>query len=206
MTKGPGADEGRFSGIFREVASQSESERISLGALLEGLGHRSFGMLLLVLAVPAWIPVLPPGGSSIFGLAILILSVQLLLGRPRPWLPDRLLRRSFRRTAFETLAVRADPYLRWIERYSRPRQLWTFEKIPSRVTAAFAVLLSLALCVPLPMTNSGPAASLAVMALGLIERDGLLVQAGIVLGVLSIAVMAAFWGGAYLGLRWLLGG
>jgi len=60
--------------------------------------------------------------------------------------------------------------------------------------------------VPLPMTNSGPAAAIALTALGLVERDGLVVLGGVLLGLLGLAVIALFWGGAWLGLQWLLGG
>lgn len=195
----------RSSDVFVRIAAQACGERITIAEILDGLGRRSFGLLLLVLAVPAWIPVLPPGGASIFGAAILLLSIQLLSGRSEPWLPDALRRRSFRRKAFEKMAERAGPRLRWLERYLRPRLHWAFTDAGRRLISGVILLLALALCVPLPMTNSGPALSIAVVALGLIQRDGLVVLAGIVLGILSIAVMALFWGGAYLGARWLIG-
>lgn len=195
----------RPSLLLAEIAARAPGERVTIGEILDGLGDRSFGLLILVLAVPAWIPVLPPGGASIFGVAILCLSVQLLAGRDEAWLPEFILRRGFRREAFASMAARAGPYLRWVERYLRPRQHWACAGAGGRASAGAIFILALALCVPLPMTNSGPALSIAVMALGLVQRDGLVVLGGVVLGVLSILAMAVFWGGAYLGVRWLTG-
>lgn len=46
--------------------------------------------------------------------------------------------------------------------------------------------------VPLPATNTTPGIALAIAALGLLTRDGLLILAGLVLGTVWIALLLVF--------------
>lgn len=69
-------------------------DRVTLGELAEFLGDRSIGGLLLVLALPMALPVPAPGLSVLFGVPLIVISVQLALGYRRAWLPARLARRS----------------------------------------------------------------------------------------------------------------
>ena len=67
------------------------------------------------------------------------------------------------------------------------------------------MVLALVICVPLPMTNAFPALAVAILAIALIQQDGLLTLVGILAGVAALGIMVAFWGGAYLGIRWATG-
>lgn len=194
------------SDLLRAFAAARGTGEVGVREIADALGGRSFGLLLLVLALPAWIPVLPPGVPSVFGAAIVVVAGQMLLGRPTPWLPGFADRLGMPADRFRRLAGRTTPWLARIETVCRPRLRHLADGPAGRLAALWVMVLALAICVPVPMTNSGPALSIAVMALGLLERDGLVVAAGAALGVLSLAVSVAFWGGAYLGLRWLIGG
>ncbi len=202
----PGAPERmRTSDLLSALAAERRDGRVSVGEIIVRLGERSFGVVILVLALPAWIPVLPPGVPSVFGVAIAAVALQMLVGREVPWVPGFVGRLGLPANRFARLAARAMPWLRRVEAVSRQRGEWAFERPTGRpLVALFCLGLALAISVPLPMTNSGPALSLAVIALGFIERDGVAVLAGIVLGVVSVAVIAAFWSGALLALRWLV--
>lgn len=194
------------SALLLALARSRRGGRLTLGEIAAGLGGRSFGLLLLALALPAWIPVLPPGVPSVFGLAIALLALQMALRRPRPWLPGAVARRGLTAARLERALLRARPWLQRLEGLCRERQRWLFDGPAAVLLALWLLLLALALMVPLPMTNSGPAAAIALTALGLVERDGLVVVGGVLLGLLGLAVIALFWGGAWLGLQWLLGG
>jgi hypothetical protein len=202
---GPASRAPRTSDLLLALAAARREGHVSVGEMIDALGNRSFGVVFLVLALPAWIPVLPPGVPSIFGIAIAAVAAQMLLGRAAPWLPSFIARRGLSAPRFARLVARAAPWLRRIEAVCRQRLTAPVTgNAGSRLTALCCLGLALAICVPLPMTNSGPALSLAVMAVGLIERDGLAVLAGVALGVMSLAVMAAFWGGAVLALEWIV--
>lgn len=178
-----------------EVAATAP-ERVTVEDLVAAMGRRSFGIVLVGLALPAWIPVLPPGIPSLFGAAIAAVAIQMLAGRDAPWLPGFIRRRNLSAARLRRLVRRAVPWLRRVEGVSRPRLAWLFSTAGRTGGALWLLILALVICVPFPMTNSGPALSIAVIGLGLVQRDGLLLAAGAILGLLSIGVAVVFWGGA----------
>jgi hypothetical protein len=60
----------------------------------------------------------------------------------------------------------------------------------SNLIGACGVLMALSILVPLPLTNTVPAMGIALMALGVLMRDGLAVIAGMALGLTWIAILA----------------
>ncbi|MDT8266424.1 exopolysaccharide biosynthesis protein, partial [Roseomonas sp. DSM 102946] len=75
-----------ISRIIAEVAAACPGERITLGEMAEAFGDRAFGLLILLLCLPA----LLPGMASVFGLPMLLLGAQMGLGRQMPALPGFL--------------------------------------------------------------------------------------------------------------------
>ena len=72
-------------GLLDGFTAGDPAELLPLRGLLAGLGRRAFGMLLLVAILPAFIPI--PVGGAISGPLVMLIGVQLLVGRRRPWLP-----------------------------------------------------------------------------------------------------------------------
>ena len=68
----------RLSELLHDLADKA-GERISLGALADAIGERSFAALMIIFAAPNLIP-MPPGASTVFGVPLLLVAVQLLLG------------------------------------------------------------------------------------------------------------------------------
>jgi hypothetical protein len=195
----------KTSDLLAAVASEADGPFVTLADFADRLRERSFGLLLLIFAILGWIPILPPGVASIFGLAILLLAGQLALGRVQPWLPHWIARRGVNCEAFARLVTRITPALRRLERVVRPRLPILTSAKAERLVAGFVMLLALVICVPLPMTNAFPALAVAILAIALIEQDGLLTLLGILAGVAALGIMVAFWSGAYLGIRWAAG-
>lgn len=195
----------RTSELLASVASKADGPFITLADFAEHLRERSFGLLLLVFAIIGWIPILPPGVASIFGLAILLLAGQMVLGRVQPWLPHWIARRAVSCEAFARLVTRITPALQRLERVVRPRLPFLTSARAERLVAGFVMILALVICVPLPMTNAFPALAVAILAIALIQQDGLLTLLGILAGVAALGIMIAFWSGAYLGIRWAAG-
>ena len=94
------------------------------------------------------------------------------------------------------------PFLERAEKNVRPRWQWATTPLAKRILGAFIVLLACTIALPIPMTNMPPAIAIFLIALGLVERDGKFIAAGVALGVASIALI----GGAFLGLFTLFGG
>lgn len=185
-----GPDMGGKSG----EASQSDDlkPKVTLGALIEELDERAYGMLLLVLALPCCLPfvyILP----QIVALPMLAICAQLGAGRVSPWLPKKLSGREFNVDDFEGVIKRGAKYIGWFERLARPRLTALTQGMGSRIIGVLLLIPCASILVPLPSTNTVPGISIAIASIGLIERDGLLVLLGL-LGGLAWVLLLAFLG------------
>lgn len=177
----------RTSDLLANYARHLNGERVTLGELVALLGNRSFGLLLLLFALPNLVP-LPPGSSTVFGLPLLLLCVQMMAARPLPWLPGWLLRRSLPRSAFDAMLVRTLPWLRRIEAWLRPRLVRCTGLQAARLLGSWCAVQAFVLALPIPLANFPPALCIVLIALGLLERDGALVLAGSVVGIVSLGI------------------
>ncbi len=75
--------------MLHSLQSQS-AEGVCLRDLNQGVGPKSFGLTLLLLSLPSALPVPAPGYSTPFGIALLLVSLQIILGRQSVWLPARM--------------------------------------------------------------------------------------------------------------------
>lgn len=202
MTDGAGPA-ARTSELLQRSVELHDADRISVAELLDALGDRAFGLLIVLLVLPNLIPgPTIPGYSLIFATGIALVASQMVRGFVRPRLPRWCLRRSFDRARLRALLARAMPYLRRLERYAHARpSRWTTPGA-ERWIAALAIAVAIALAIPVPLGNTPPALALLVLGMGLIERDSRLLVAGVIggiaaviyVGVLSaVAVEAADW-------------
>src|SRR5207249_701427 len=72
------------------IAESLRDEIVTVGALADRAARHGFGLLMIVLSLPAMFPVLPPGLPALVGLLFVIVATQMLIGLERPWLPGGL--------------------------------------------------------------------------------------------------------------------
>jgi hypothetical protein len=182
----------RLSDILQKIADApaTPDERISLGHLIEGFGYRAFGALLFIFAVPVALPIAIPGISAVLGAPLLFLSWQLMRGREEPWLPQVMRSRSFLRVDFARMLQRVLPSIRRVERLVGPRLIWMTNRRGEQVIGLFAFVLAVVLFLPIPFGNTVPALAIAILALAVLERDGVAAIAGTLVGVAGIAVVS----------------
>lgn len=190
------ADQG-FIGLIAGLADRAGPDGLTIGEIVDRLDERSFGVLILILAVPCLVPALY-GVPQIVGIPILLLAGQMLVGRQEPWLPRQILERRVSKAWLDRMADFAVKRMGWFERLSRPRLKLFAEGWAEQAAAAFMILATLTIV--LPMTNTVPSVALTLMAVGLIQRDGLFVAGGAAVAVgwagALLTVALAFWLGA----------
>lgn len=177
---------------------------VTVGELEDRVARRGFGLFLVVLALPTMIPILPPGSAATIGLLYIILSVQMLIGLDRPWLPARLRHYRLSSRVLESLHRRGVPFLRKVERFSRPRPLWLDERIVTRIVAVAVLLLGIVLFSPLPFFNTIPALTVLVLGVGLLNRDAIFMLAGLIMAAAVLSAVAFGAGTLYALANWLL--
>ncbi len=177
-----------LSEVLREISDDPSRERVSIGDLLVALGDRALGALLFTFAFPNILPT-PPGTSAVLGAPLIFLAAQLTLGR-KPWLPAIITRRSMSREDFHALVLRIGPWLERAERLLRPRASALALPPMEYVVGFVCLLLAVVLVLPIPLGNMLPALAISLMALGVLERDGLWVLAGFIVAAISTVVVS----------------
>jgi hypothetical protein len=177
-----------LSDVLQALAHDESRDRISVSDLLAALGDRALAALLFVFAVPNVLPV-PPGTSSLLGAPLVFLAAQLAFGL-RPWLPSVIASRSMSRSDFATLVRRIGPWLGRAERLLRPRAVLLALPPMEYLVGLVCLLLSVVLVLPVPLGNMLPALAISLLALGVLERDGLWILAGLVSAVASAVVVS----------------
>lgn len=185
MTEQP-LEAAAISQRLTQLAEDAGGEAVTLQWILEQMHERAFGLFLLVLALPCCIPFLY-GIPQVVALPLMFVSAQIVMGRKAPWLPQRLGARTVTAEGLHNLAERAGPWLRRIEALSHPRLIVLTHPPMDRVMGLALVLFSASILVPLPLTNTVPGFAVVVVAMGLLQRDGILVLGGALLGTAWIA-------------------
>ncbi len=174
-----------------EVASTRE--RVHLGTIMQAVGTRSFGPVLLLIGVILVSSLSGiPGMPTTMGVLLFLLSMQLLVGRQSFWMPGWLLRRS-------VPSGRLQRALRWLERPSRvidwwlrPRLLYLASSNGAVGVAAVCALLALAMPLMEVVPFSATAAGVAIVMFGLalVAFDGVFVLIGLtyLMTVASLAI------------------
>lgn len=126
------------------------------------------------------------------GIALFIVSLQMVMGRQELWLPKFLSKQGFSRKSLVSGFEKIKPQLELLEKVSRPRLLILTGKIATVLIGIVIMVMSIILILPLPPGgNFPPALACAVLGMALVERDGIIVLIG--LAVTAAATVAAYY-------------
>ena len=175
------------------IAEALGDEEVTVGELADRAAQHGFGLLMIVLSLPTLFPALPPGLAPFVGFLYVVLAAQMLIGLERPWLPARVRHYRLSARAKQMLRQRGVPFLRRVEQFTRPRQLWIPDVVLTRIVAIAVLLLGIALFNPLPFFHLLPALTVMILGFGLINRDALFLAGGLALtaGAAAVAVVGA---------------
>ena len=150
--------------------------RVSVADLMDAIGERSFGPLLLV---PSLIAVSPvgaiPGLPAITSAIIVLISAQILIHHDHFWLPGWLQRRSMDAGKMERGLEKFRGVARFIDHLLRPRWTWLTQGPFLYAIAAFCLFIGLITPILelVPLGGIPPNAAVVAFSLAITARDGL---------------------------------
>lgn len=192
---------GRFKRVRREVhdleslldaiSQESGKSHLTLKELLDVIGHRAYGPLLLLIGLIAISPLtILPGSTSVVAALTLLIAGQMAVGLKRPWLPGAALRLSFPSSNLRPFLDKMRPWAHRIDYVLRPRMSFLASP-PFVYLIALCVVAAALITFPLsliPLAPIVPGLAIVLFALGVTAKDGLLLTLG----------MAALGGAVYL--------
>ena len=187
--------------VLQRMHDEAPADHFTLGWLMGSLQKRSFGIIMLLLALVA----MAPGVSIVAGLLLMIPAFEMIAGRPAPVFPRCIAARPLPTLYLAALVQRAVPVLRYLEKAIHPRWPPPFEATKRLVGTVVVILNTALVFTPIPLSNVVPALVIALIALAYLEEDGLLLSIALLAAVLVVAIeLVAVWE-TVLGAKWVSG-
>lgn len=183
----------RLSEALHATGLAIEGDRVTLRRLLEIVGEQGLLVFCAILGMPFMLPVTIPFMSTALGTPMLLIGIAVILNRV-PWLPNRLLDHALPADAVRHVLERASLTAARFEHLVKPRLLALTSTVALNSIHGVAIVTAVAvLMAPLPLVpfaNTLPAIGIILLALGVAERDGLV----ILLGYAATLIAAVFVG------------
>ena len=135
------------------LAQSGSGDSITLDEILSRFRSRAYGVLLMLVLLPAFLP-LPIGAGAVSGPLVSVIGIQMLLTLQAPWLPRRARQQKILRTTLGRFAQRMQRFLGRLERLCRPRMTALTQHVAAHMfTGLQLIALGILLSLPIPLTN-----------------------------------------------------
>ncbi len=181
---------------LKELGEQAGDDKAKLGDMLEALGQRAYGPFFIIFPM---IDISPVGGipglPTAMAVVMVLLAVQLVIGREHLWLPGFLANRGLKGEKLVKVAEKTRGIARRMDKWFHGR-LPALTKGPMVKVAGVMVIL-LCLTVPplelLPFASTAPMAAIMAFGIALLVRDGVLMIVACALSVGAVALGAGLF-------------
>ncbi|EJW09963.1 Exopolysaccharide synthesis, ExoD [Rhodovulum sp. PH10] len=172
------------------LLAEAPPDRVSLAWLIGRLGPRSFGLLVLVLALLG----LAPGVAFVTGFVLAFAAFQMMLGYDCPRLPRAVTDCAIPTRHFTRWTNRAIAFFARLERMVGRRPQVAFPGA-GRLVGLVVLLLAATIVWPIPFSHIIPTFAIMLVAFAYMENDRVLLGISLVATVLSFSTSAAMvWG------------
>ena len=175
-----------------------KQDEVAVGDVVEALGSRGFGPFLIVMPLIDISPIGSiPGLPTAMAAVIMLIAVQMALGREHLWLPGVVRRRAVSSDKVRKAIDKTRGVARFMDR-------WFHGRLPALtrgpfVRAAAVGVIALACAVPplelLPLATTAPMLAIAAFGLAITVRDGLLMIVATVLAMAAVGIGVGLWSG-----------
>ncbi len=164
------------------------------------MGSNGYAIPLLLLSLPGALPMPALGLSSLLGVVVVLLGLQMFVGKKGVWLPPQFRNTRIRPDWSQRAARLGERFLPWLERLVKPRLNWMRYRLGYALLGLVVSMLGVLMMLPIPGTNTPPALVLLSLSISLIENDGLMALLAIVFAVILVLLYAEI---LYLLIIWL---
>jgi hypothetical protein len=191
--------EGQVQKMIHRLRDEAIRDDLTLGEVFDILQTSGHPLVILFICLPFLQPIPLVGLSTPMGLLMALVAILHGLNRPA-WIPERWKDKKLSGMVLIKTFLVAEKAFARIELFVRPRLTPLARNPFFHWLNVFLIVLNgvlLALPLPVPFSNMIPAWTIAILALGQLEEDGLV----ILLGYLVQAICLSFFAGLALGVE-----
>ncbi|MGN7867499.1 exopolysaccharide biosynthesis protein [Paracoccus sp. 22332] len=190
-------DDPTIQELLEAAGDASDGDTTTVGQIVESLGENSLTPNLIFVALAVVSPLSGiPLFSSICGITIALISMQMLVGRDHLWLPDFVMSRQIDSGKLDRALQALRRPAGWLDRITRPRLRLLVRGPVRKLTQALCMIcgMTMPFLEVVPFTSTLLGAVVSLLAFGMLARDGLFT-------VLGLAALLSLGGGV----AWILG-
>lgn len=178
-----------LSGTLRRLIDGIRGNSVTLREMMDAVGEQGLLLICAIASLPFLIPVSIPGISTVFGAAIILISLAITANR-LPWLPKAILDRQLDTQKLVPALEKGASIVSRLDRFLKPRlSSLTTGRLVNRVNGLAITFAGVLLMFPLgliPFSNTLPGIAILLLATGMIQRDGAVVLCGYVMNVVTV--------------------
>jgi hypothetical protein len=178
-------------GLSDQLEAVLHEDHVTVGSLTDVLDERSFAVVLMVLMLPSALPIPTGGVTHVLEVCAGLIALQMVVGRRELWIPRRLARKELGETFTGKAAPKVLRFIRWFERHSHRRLARLLDRRTSVSVLGVALLgfvIGAFVAPPFSGLDTLPSLGVVVVCLGLVFSDGLIVAAGLLIGVVGLVL------------------
>lgn len=180
---------GSLSETLRDLIKGITGPTVTLRELMDHIGEQGLLLVCAVASLPFLIPVSIPGVSTVFGAAIILVSLAITLNR-MPWLPKKILDRQLDTKKLVPALEKGANVVSRLDRFLKPRlQTFTSGSAVNRLNGLAITFAGVLLMFPLgfvPFSNTLPGVAILLLSAGMLQRDGVVVLGGHLFNVITV--------------------
>ena len=163
--------------LQRMDSLSNQQEHVSFGDALDAAGDNTFASILLMIGIFMLVPGPAdiPGVPVVLGILVIIICVQMLVGRKHLWVPHSLEKRQMTSQRLQRMIHWLHKPANWMDRITKQRFRWLTNRLGVKIIGIVCILI--AATTPIlefvPFSANVAGASIAMCALALIAKDGL---------------------------------
>ena len=182
-----------FEALLERLCEATDDEDISVRELLNAVGRRAYGPVIMLLGFVSISPLtIVPGATWLVAVLILVIAIQIVLGMQFPWVPKKVLETQFQKKFLTQGVEAALPWAKRIDKFTRPR-LTFLTASPFIQFVALGCVAAALVTFPLsffPFAPVLPGIAILLFGVGLAARDGFfLILSGVALAVATIVAI-----------------
>lgn len=174
---------------LQKIGHKRKNGKTKILEIMEDFHENGILLAMVFFALPVAIPLpYPPGFTTIMGVPLMILSFQLLIGSKKVRLPAKINNYEIKNSTLKMISNKIVPVIETIEKYVTPRLSFAKSVYCEQFVGLICFIAAAAVALPIPLTNAVPALGITIMAIGLLNRDGIVIIAGFCVAIIGLAI------------------
>ncbi len=179
------------SDILKKIAEKEKDIKSSttIKKIVDNFHEDAILIVMVLLTLPIAIPMpYPPGFTTVVGIPIILFAIQMIFKYKTIRLPRIISNYKIKNSVLNKMCYKLIPIVKKVEKYINPRMNFPQSIYCEPIIGIMCLIAGIYISLPIPLTNAMPALGIALMSLGLINKDGITIIIGVLITILGIVI------------------